>query len=120
MSVISRAQNIVASFLKALRKLKYGDSCSRYRSVHINAKVKSYGLLKAKKIVTNSKHKHKSVYDLEQGKKIGKNGKLVDVKKIKDREHSNEPHSYIETVKDVETGEIIVNKDEKLSEHRED
>jgi predicted nucleic acid-binding Zn-ribbon protein len=75
--------------------------------------------LKANK--PTSKHKkHRADYEFEEGEKLGRNGRLVHKKVIKDRERANSPHSYQELVKDVKTGEIIVNKDEKLSEHRQD
>jgi len=68
---------------------------------------------------TSTHKKGRADYELEQGEKIGKDGKLVYKKSKKDREHSNSPHSYIENVIDIETGEVIVDKDEKLSDHRE-
>ena len=74
--------------------------------------------IKAKK--PTSKHKkNRADYEYEEGKKKGKDGRLVYKKSIKDREHTALPHSYIERVTDIETGEIIVDKDEKLSEHAE-
>ena len=91
-----------------------GQPCSKCgsldRELQGSDEGKGHEFIKEERFDPFKKHKHKSVYDLEQGKKIGKNGKLVDVKKIKDREHSNEPHSYIETVKD-ENGKIIVDKE---------
>ena len=75
-----------------------------------------YNRLKAKKPASKHK-KNRPDYELEQGKKIGKDGKLVDKTVIKDREHPDLPDSYVETVKD-KNGNIIVDKHEKLSEHK--
>ena len=73
--------------------------------------------LSAKK--PTSKHKHnRADYEFGEGKKIGKDGKLVYKKRIMNREHPDLPDSYVEVVKDKD-GNIIVNKSEKLSEHRD-
>ncbi|GAH73430.1 unnamed protein product [marine sediment metagenome] len=68
--------------------------------------------LKAKKPSSTHK-KHRSNYVLEQGKKIGKDGKLVSLERIIDRDSNH----YKEIVKDKD-GKVIVNKDEKLSKHK--
>ena len=66
----------------------------------------------------DSKHKKKRAdYEFEQGVTTGKNGKLVYKRKVKDREHPDSPGSYVEYVRDKD-GNIIVDKSEKLSEHR--
>jgi hypothetical protein len=68
---------------------------------------------------TTSKHKNnRANYEQEQGTTFGKDGKLVFKIKVKDREHSDQPGSYQEYVRDQE-GNIIVNKSEKLSEHKQ-
>ena len=65
-----------------------------------------------------SKHKkNRADYECEKGVKRGRNGKLVYKKIVRDREHPESPDSYVEYVRDEE-GNIIVNKTEKLSEHR--
>ncbi len=73
--------------------------------------------LKAKKPSSKRKWRRPD-YEEEKGKKIGGDGKLVDKTVIKDREHPDLPNSYVETVRDKD-GNIIVDKHEKLSEHRE-
>jgi len=92
------------------------------RHIHVSVKetleLREYIGIKAKK--QNSKHK-KSRADLEfeEGKKIGKDGKPVYKKLIRDREHPNSDNSYQELVVDTKTGKVIVDKREKLSEHKE-
>jgi predicted nucleic acid-binding Zn-ribbon protein len=73
--------------------------------------------LEAKKPGTKHK-KNRADYEEEKGVRKGKDGKLVFVRKIKDREHPELPDSYVEYVRDKD-GNIIVNKSEKLSEHIE-
>ena len=75
-----------------------------------------YKKLKAKRPASTHKN-HRADYEFEEGKKIGRNGKLVYKKSIKDREHANSRHSYIEIFIDSE-GNALANKDEKLSNHR--
>jgi len=72
-----------------------------------------YELFKVKKKGANSKHKHGFNSELEKVEKIGKNGKLVSIERIIDRDRNR----YKEIIKDKD-GKIIINKDEKLSEHR--
>ena len=72
--------------------------------------------IKAKK--PTSKHKkNRADYEYEEGKKKGKDGRLVYKKLVKDREHASSDNSYQELVIDVKTGKVIVDKHEKLSEH---
>ena len=88
---------------------------SHDRSLHLHNEVKAHVLLKLKKKGATSKHKKgRPDYELEEGKKTGKDGKLVSIERIIDRDSDR----YQEIVKD-ENGKIIVDKDEKLSEHRE-
>ncbi len=73
--------------------------------------------LQAKK--PSSKHKKNRVdYEFEEGKKKGKDGRLIYKKLVKDREHADSDNSYQEHVVDAETGKVIVDKHEKLSEHK--
>jgi len=66
----------------------------------------------------SSRHKKgRADYEFEQGVIKGKNGKPVYIRKVIDREHPDSPESYVEYVRD-KNGNIIVNKSEKLSEHR--
>ncbi len=66
-----------------------------------------------------SKHKkNRADYELQQGRRIGKNGKLVYRRSVKDREHPDSDDSYQELVKDAKNGAVIVDKHEKLSGHR--
>ncbi len=99
-------------------------NCSSLRR-HIRLSIKeTLGLseyigIKAKK--SSSKHKgNRADYEFGEGKKIGKDGKLVYKKSVKDRENANSDNSYQELVVDVKTGEVIVDKHEKLSEHGKD
>ncbi len=90
------------------------------RNIYVTVKetlvLHEYIGLKAKK--PSSKHKkNRADYESEQGVKRGKNGKLVYKRKIVDREHPDLPDSYVEYVRDKD-GNVIVNKNEKLSEHR--
>ena len=72
--------------------------------------------IKAKK--QDSKHKNnRADYEFGEGKKKGKDGRLVYKKSVKDREHADSDNSYQELVIDVKTGKVIVDKHEKLSEH---
>ena len=52
-----------------------------------------------------------------EGEKTGGDGELVYKKKVIDREHPDLPNSYQEYVRDKD-GKILVNKNEKLSEHQ--
>ena len=96
-------------------------NCSSLRR-HIRLSIKeTLGLseyigIKAKN--SSSKHKrNRADYEFGEGKKIGKDGKLVYKKSVKDRENANSDNSYQELVVDVKTDEVIVDKHEKLSEH---
>ena len=72
--------------------------------------------IKAKK--QSSKHKKNRVdYVFEEGKKKGKDGEMVYKKRVINREQPDLLGSYIELVRDKDNN-IIVNKNEKLSEHR--
>ena len=87
--------------------------------VGIKAILEPHGYLGGKMKKPTSKHKKKRAdYEFEQGVTTGKNGKLVYKRKVKDREHAGSPGSYVEYVRDKD-GNIIVNKSEKLSEHKE-
>ena len=86
---------------------------SRNRGVTLTAEIKPHGLLKlGKKGAMSKKHKHKFDTEIVTGKKIGKDGKLVSIERVIEREQD----VYKETVKD-EQGQIEVEKREKLSEH---
>ena len=100
------------------------DPCPNCGSLrrHIRVSIKeTLGLseyigIKAKK--QNSKHKNnRADYEYEEGKKKGKDGRPVYKKLVKDREHADSDNSYQELVIDAETGKVIVDKREKLSEH---
>ena len=91
------------------------------RSIHVTVKetlgLSEYIGIKAKK--QNSKHKkNRADHEFEEGKKIGRDGRPVYKKLIRDREHPNSDNSYQELVIDTKTGKVIVDKHEKLSEHR--
>jgi hypothetical protein len=65
-----------------------------------------------------SKHNGNRVdFELGEGEKTGGDGELVYKKKVIDREHPDLPNSYQEYVRDKD-GKILVNKNEKLSEHQ--
>jgi len=59
------------------------------------------------------KHGHGNYYTLEKGERIGKDGKLVSIERVIDRDSDH----YTEVIKDKD-GTVIVNKDERLSEHK--
>jgi hypothetical protein len=91
------------------------------RNIHLSVKealvLSEYIGIKAKK--SSSKHKkNRADYESEEGVTIGKNGKRVYKRKVIDREHPDSPGSYVEYVRDKD-GNIIVNKSEKWSKHRE-
>jgi rubredoxin len=93
-------------------------SLKRKFNVAIEDTVELHGYLKGEMKKPTSKHKKKRAdYEFEQGVTKGKNGKLVYKKKVTDRQNPDSPDSYIEYVRDND-GNIIVNKREKLSEHR--
>jgi len=86
---------------------------SRNRSVTLTGEIKPHGLLKlGKKGAKSKKHKRKFDEELVTGEKVGEDGKLVSIERIIDREQD----VYMETVKDEE-GQVIVRKNERLSEH---
>ncbi len=91
------------------------------RNIHVTVKetwvLHEYVGLKAKK-PSSKHHKNKADYEFEEGKKKGKNGRLVYKKLVKDREHADSDNSYQELVIDAKTGKVIVDKHEKLSEHK--
>jgi predicted nucleic acid-binding Zn-ribbon protein len=87
---------------------------SHNRSLKLTDKITSYELLKLGKKGTNSrKHKHMFDQDILAGDRVGRDGKLISIKQIIDREHD----TYKKVIKD-EHGQIIIQKEEKLSEHR--
>ncbi|HEY42084.1 MAG TPA: hypothetical protein G4O18_09570 [Dehalococcoidia bacterium] len=102
-------------------KLKPCPNCGSLRR-NINSTVREtlvlheYVGLKVKKPASKHK-KNRADYELEEGKKRGKDGRLVYKKLVKDREHADSNDSYQELVVDAETGEVIVDKHEKLSKH---
>ncbi len=105
-----------------LRERKPCPNCGSLRR-HVRLSVKEtlslseYIGVEAKK--QDSKHKkNRADYEFGEGKKTGKNGRLVYKKLVKDREHADSDNSYQELVIDSETGKVIVDKHEKLSEHR--
>ena len=92
------------------------------RNIHLTVNdtlvLHEYIGLKVKK--PYSKHqKNRADYEFEEGKKKGKDGRLVYKEVVKDREHADSDNSYKELVIDTETAKVIVDKHEKLSEHRE-
>ena len=92
------------------------------RNIHVTVNetlvLHEYIGIKAKK--PTSKHKkNRADYEYEEGKKKGKDGRLVYKKLVKDREHAGSDNSYQELVIDSETGKVIVDKREKFSEHTE-
>ena len=104
-----------------LRELKPCPNCGALkRHAHLTHKeslsLNEYIGLKAKKHGPEHKN-NRADYEVEEGNKIGKDGKLVYKKRVLNRENPDLPGSYVETVKDKD-GNIIVNKSEKLSEHR--
>jgi DNA-directed RNA polymerase subunit RPC12/RpoP len=97
-------------------------NCGSFRrTVHVTVKdnlvLHEYIGLKAKKPSSTHK-KSRADYEFEEGKKKGKNGRLVYKKLVRDREHAASDNSYQELVIDVETGKVIVDKHERLSKHR--
>jgi predicted nucleic acid-binding Zn-ribbon protein len=86
---------------------------SRNRGVTLTAEIKPQGLLKlGKRGAMPKKHKHKFDKEVVTGKKIGKDGRLVSIERVIDREQD----AYKETVSD-EQGQTEIEKNEKLSEH---
>ena len=76
--------------------------------------MKPQGLMKLKAYKPSSKHKKKrAANEIEKGGRIGRDGKLVSIERVIDRDSNR----YKETIK-AENGQTMVNKDEKLSEHR--
>lgn len=87
---------------------------SRNRSITLTEEIKFHELLKLrKKGAAARKHKHRFDQEIVSGEKVGKDGKPVSIEQVVDREQD----VYKKTIKD-EHGQIIVQKDEKLSEHR--
>lgn len=67
---------------------------------------------------TGSRHKkHRLDYESKQGKTTGRNGRRVYKKTSYNRQNPDSLGSYIEKVIDGESGNIIVEKQEKLSDH---
>ena len=67
----------------------------------------------------DSRHKgNRADHDFEEGTRHGGDGRLVYKKNVRDREHPHSDGSYQELVIDVKTGEVIVDKHERLSDHR--
>jgi CRISPR/Cas system-associated protein Cas5 (RAMP superfamily) len=100
------------------QKEDHNDPClkcgSRNRSITLTGEIKPHGSLKAgKKGTASRKHKHRFDQEVTSGKRIGKDGKLVSIEQVIDREQD----TYKKTIRD-EHGQIIVQKDEKLSKHR--
>jgi len=95
-----------------------GQPCPRCgsldRRIHSHQDAKAHGFLKLKKKGASSKHKKaRADYELQQGERIGKDGKLVSIERVIDRDSEH----YTEVVKDKD-GNVIANKDERLSEHK--
>lgn len=91
------------------------------RSIQLTVKdtlvLNEYFGLEAKR--ASSKHQRdRADYEFEEGKRKGKDGRLVYKKLVKDREHAGSDNSYQELVIDTKTGKVIVDKHEKLSEHK--
>ncbi len=100
-----------------IEKRKPCPECgSQSRTIRLAIKAKAEVLarmkLKARK-PTSTRKKRRPNYESDSGKKIGKNGKLVSIERIIDRDSNH----YKEVIKDKD-GNVIVNKDEKLSEHK--
>ncbi len=72
--------------------------------------------LAARKKHSTRNNKKRADFEVGEGNKYGRDGKLVIKKVVFDREHPDADGSYQEYVRDKE-GNIIVNKSEKLSEH---
>lgn len=87
---------------------------SQNRSITATDEGKFHELAKLrKKGAASTKHKHRFDQEIMTGERIGKNGKLVTIQQVVDREQN----AYKKTVKD-EHGQVVVEKDKKLSEHR--
>lgn len=87
---------------------------SHNRSITLTTEIKPHALLKlGKKGAKSKKHKHKFDQEIMAGNRIGKDGKLVSIEQVIDREQD----VYRKTIKN-EHGQTIVQKYEKLSEHR--
>jgi predicted nucleic acid-binding Zn-ribbon protein len=104
------------------RKLENYNPCpkcgSQNRHITASDEGKSHELLKlGKKGLNSKKHKHKFDQEITSGERIGKDGKLLTIEQFVDREHASDPDSYKKTVKDGH-GQVVVLKNEKLSEHR--
>lgn len=101
-----------------IEKRKPCPECgSQSRTVHLVIKAEAKPLARMKLAArkpTSTHKKRRPNYESDSGKKIGKNGKLVSIERIIDRDSNY----YKEVIKDKD-GKVIVDKDEKLSEHRE-
>ena len=87
---------------------------SRNRHIIETDEGKGYELLKLREDGNAlRKHNHRFCKETMTGERIGTDDKLVSIKQVVDRERD----TYTKTIKD-EHGRIIVQKDEKLSEHR--
>jgi len=96
----------------------HGKPCpkcgSHNRSITVTDEIKGHeGLKLGKKGSAPRKHKHRFDQEILSGEKVGKDGKPVTVEQVIDRERN----VYKKTITD-EHGHVIVQKDEKLSEHR--
>ena len=85
---------------------------SRNRGISLAAEIKPHSFLKLGKKGTSKKHGHKFDAEIITGKRVGKDGKLVNIEQIIDRDSDK----YDKIVKD-EQGQTIVEKDERLSQH---
>jgi len=94
-----------------------GQPCPRCGSLDVKLKTgdrgKGHEGAKEKRYDPTKKHRHGSYYTLEKGERIGKDGKLVLIERVIDRDSDH----YTEVVKDKD-GNVIANKDERLSEHK--
>ena len=93
-----------------------GRPCPRCGSPDVNLKTgdkgKGHSLVTEERYDSSKKHGHGSYYTLKKGERIGKDGKSVSIERVIDRDSDH----YTEVVKDKD-GNVIVNKNEKLSEH---
>lgn len=97
------------------KRVKSCPKCgSHNRSIAVTEKIKSRELLKlGKKGAASGKHKHRFAQEIISGDRVGKDGKPITIEQIVDREQD----VYKKTITD-ECGQVIVQKDEQLSEHR--
>ena len=93
---------------------KCGSRAIKFHQNVGGGQLKPRGLMKLKAYKPPSKHKKKrAAIEIEKGGRIGRDGKAVSIERVIDRDSNR----YKETIK-AENDQTMVNKDEKLSEHR--